>query len=61
MKAKTKSKTVKLKDGKKYSDKLIQEVKEAKEDYKTGKYFKGTADDVIKNLHDEINKIKKVQ
>lgn len=41
MKAKTKCKTVNLKDGKKYSDILLQVVKEAKEDYKTGKYFKG--------------------
>jgi hypothetical protein len=54
MKTKTKNKATGKKTEEKYSDKLLQEVKEAKEDYKTGKYFKGTADDVIKNLHEEI-------
>ena len=38
----------------KYSDKLLHEVKEAKEDFKTWKYFKGTANEVIKNLHEEM-------
>ncbi len=44
-----------------YSEKLIQEVKESLKDYKDGNYYKGTADEVIKKLHDEANKIKKVQ
>jgi len=30
------------------------------EDYKTGRYFKGTADEVIKHLRDEANRIKKI-
>ncbi len=45
----------------KYSDKLIQEIKEARKDYMDGNYYKGTADEVIKKLHDEVNQIKKVQ
>lgn len=43
-----------------YSEKLIQEVKESLKDYKDGNYYKGTADEVIKKLHDEANKVKKV-
>lgn len=65
MKIKTKNKvSVKVKDEKSdniYSEKLIQEVKESLKDYKDGNYYKGTADEVIKKLHDEANKIKKVQ
>lgn len=40
--------------------KLVREVKDSLKDYKNGKYFKGTADEVIRNLRDEANKIKKV-
>ncbi len=43
-----------------YSEKLIQEVKESLKNYKDGNYYKGTADEVIKKLHDEANKVKKI-
>ena len=50
MKTKTKNKATEKKTEEKYSDKLLEEIKEAREDYKTGKYFKGTADEVIKKI-----------
>lgn len=39
-----------------YSNKLIQEVKESLEDYKTGKYIKGNVNDVMKAIRDYGNK-----
>jgi hypothetical protein len=33
-----------------YSKELVQEVREALEDYKNGRYFKGTAEEVIIHL-----------
>ncbi len=59
-KAKIRRKVVGEKSEENYSEKLVKEVKVAVNDYKTGKYFKGTAEEVIKNLRDEANKIKKV-
>lgn len=44
-----------------YSKELVQEVKEAIKDYKTGKSFKGTVDEIIKNLRYEADKDKKIQ
>lgn len=54
-KVRIKIKPTKVQSKEKYSVRLIQEINEAKEDYKKGKYFKGTADEVIKNLHNEID------
>ena len=56
-----KEKKVKPKKEAEYSEELVREVKEARNDYKNGRYFKGTADEVIKHLRDEANRIKKVQ
>lgn len=56
-----KEKKVKAKEKKEeYSEELVQEVREALEDYKHGRYFKGTAEEVIKHLRDETNRVKKV-
>lgn len=64
MKIKTKTgirhKVKQEKSAEEYSEKLVQEVKKSIKDYKDGKYFKGTAEEVIKNLRDEANKVKKV-
>ena len=61
MKIKTKNEvSVKVKEEKSdniYSDKLIQEVKESLKDYIDGNYYKGTADEVIKKLHEEAIKL----
>ncbi|MBK9332801.1 MAG: hypothetical protein IPM96_10480 [Ignavibacteria bacterium] len=43
-----------------YSEKLVHEVKEAVKDYKDKIIFKGTADEVIKNLRNEANSNKKI-
>lgn len=43
-----------------YSEELIQEVKEAQEDYKQKRFFKGSAEEVIKHLKDEANRVKKI-
>ena len=43
------------------SEKLVNEVKESLKEFKEGKYFKGTAEEVIMKLHDEANKDKKIR
>lgn len=59
-KSRVKRKVNEEKPAEEYSEKLVQEVKEALRDYKNGKSFKGTAEEIIKHLHDEADKDKKV-